>query len=460
MTTNITPKERQYPAYKSSGSRLLGNVPDHWGTPRLKKHLLMNNSGVWSDEPDDEGTIVIRSTEQTVGGQWHLENPARLRLPETQRRSATLERSDLVITKSSGSRDHIGKTTIVTDEIANLGCCFSNFMQRIKVDQHLDPNLLWRYLNNYVGREQLLAEATTTTGLANLNAKIVGNCRIPVPPPDEQASIVRFLDHADEQIQHYIAGKKRLIALLEEERQALVHQAVTRGLDPSVQLKPSGVEWMGEVPEHWEVVPFKRRVGFREGPGIMAADFRESGVPLLRISCLCGPVATLDGCNYLDPDVVRARWSHFAIKEGDYLLSASASTGVVSLATSKVAGCVPYTGIIRLWSASPRTVMPYVRLFLSSRLFLDQVDLEKTGVAISHFGPTHLSRMVITLPPEPEQQAIVEYIDKATAGIDAAIARARQQIELVEEYRTRLIADVVTGQLDVRKAAAQLPAAP
>ena len=90
-------------------------------------------------------------------------------------------------------------------------------------------------------------------------------------------------------------------------------------------------------------------------------------------------------------------------------------------------------------------------------MFLDQVDLEKAGVAISHFGPTHLGRMVITLPPELEQQAIVEYIEKATTGIDTTIARARRQIELVEEYRTRLIADVVTGKLDVREAAAQLP---
>ena len=101
--------------------------------------------------------------------------------------------------------------------------------------------------------------------------------------------------------------------------------------------------------------------------------------------------------------------------------------------------------------------MSYVRLFLNSRLFLDQVDFEKAGVAISHFGPTHLGRMVITLPPEPEQQAIVEYIDKITNYIDAAIARTRRQIELVQEYRTRLISDVVTGKLDVREAAAQLP---
>ena len=305
------------------------------------------------------------------------------------------------------------------------------------------PYLFWA-LQSKLAAYQFHVEAKGVTRYG-LSHHAIQSVTLLLPPHEEQAAIVRFLDHADEQIQRYIAAKERLIALLEEERQALVHEAVTRGLDPNVRLKDSGVEWLGEVPEHWEVAPFKRRVGFQEGPGIMAADFRESGVPLLRISCLHSSVATLDGCNYLDPDVVRARWSHFAIKEGDYLLSASASTGAVSLATSKVAGCVPYTGIIRLWSASPRTVMSYVRLFLSSRLFLDQVDSEKAGVAISHFGPTHLSRMVITLPPEPEQQAIVEYIDKATAGIDAAIARARQQIDFMNEYRTRLIADVVTG---------------
>ena len=280
---------------------------------------------------------------------------------------------------------------------------------------------------------------------------------IPLPPLPEQRAIVRYLDYVDRHVRRYVSAKRKLIALLEEEKQAIVNQAVTRGLDPNVRLKPSGVEQLGDMPDHWEVFPFKRRVGFQEGPGIMAADFRESGVPLLRISCLRGPVATLDGCNYLDPYVVRARWSHFSINEGDYLLSASASTGTVSLATSKVAGCVPYTGIIRLWSASPRTVMTYVNLFLSSRLFLDQVNLAKAGVAISHFGPTHLGRMAITLPPEPEQQAIVEYIDKATAGIDAAITHVRRQIELVQEYRTRLMADVVTGKLDVREAAANLP---
>ena len=268
--------------------------------------------------------------------------------------------------------------------------------------------------------------------------------------------------NADRRIRRYIRAKQKLIALLEEQKQAIIHQAVTGQTDvrtgqPYPAYKPSGVEWQGNVPAHWEVIPFKRRVGFQEGPGIMAADFRGSGVPLLRISCLRGEVATLDGCNYLDRDMVNARWNHFAVKEGDYLLSASATTGAVSLATSEVAGSIPYTGIIRLWAISQRTVMPYVQLFMSSRLFQDQIDLAKSGVGIEHFGPTHLKRMVITLPPVPEQATIVTAFKKVAEPLASATASARHEINLLHEYRTRLIADVVTGKVDVREAATALP---
>ena len=277
------------------------------------------------------------------------------------------------------------------------------------------------------------------------------------PPADEQAAIVQFLDHVDRRIRRYIRAKQKLIKLLEEQKQAIIHRAVTRGLDPNVRLKPSGVEWLGEVPEHWEVVPFKQRVGFQEGPGIMAADFRDCGVPLLRISCLRSEVATLDGCNFLDPNVVGRRWSHFAVQEGDYLLSASASTGAVSLATKKVAGAIPYTGIIRLWSASTKSVMPFIVLFMGSTAFQDQINMAKSGVGIEHFGPTHLKRMLIELPPPNEQRAIVQAVRDRTASFARAIMLAIQKISLLREYRTRLIADVVTGKMDVREVATHLP---
>ena len=291
---------------------------------------------------------------------------------------------------------------------------------------------------------------------------IFGAEALPAPSVGEQRAIVRFLDHANRRIQRYIRAKEKLIALLEEQKQVITHQAVTGQVDvrtgrPYPAYKPTVMEWLEKVPVQWEVIPLKRSVGFQEGPGIMAADFRESGVPLLRISCLREEVATLDGCNYLDPNMVGARWGHFAIKEGDYLLSASASTGAVSLATSEVAGCIPYTGIIRLWANSQRTVMPYVRLFMSSRLFQDQIEVSKSGVGIEHFGPTHLKRMVITLPPESEQETIVDLFNKTIAPFVSAVARAHRQMNFLQEYRTRLISDLVTGRLDVREAAAGLP---
>jgi len=248
-----------------------------------------------------------------------------------------------------------------------------------------------------------------------------------------------------------------MVKLLDEEKQTIAHSTVTRGLDSNGPLKASGVQMLGDVPEHWEVVPFKRRVAFQEGPGIMAADFRDEGVPLLRISCLEGDVASLEGCNFLDPDMVRRRWAHFAVRTGDYLLSASASTGSVVLASDIVAGSIPYTGILRLWPISKDVFMPFIRLYMRSEPFKAQIDAAKSGVAIEHFGPTHLKQMVISLPPPEEQRAIVSAVEEKTSPLARAIGRAHREIELIREYRARLIADVVTGKLDVREAAARLP---
>jgi type I restriction enzyme S subunit len=278
-----------------------------------------------------------------------------------------------------------------------------------------------------------------------------------VPPTEEQAAIVRFLDYADRRIRRYIRAKQKLIKRLEEQRRAIVHQAVTRGLDPNVRVKSSGIDSLGNVPAHWEVVRFKRRVGFQEGPGIMASDFRDAGTPLLRISCLTGDRATLQGCDFLDPDAVQRRWSHFAVRSGDYLLSASASTGRVVLATDTVAGAIAYTGILRLWSLSAAVFMPFVKLYIESAPFQAQIDAAKAGVAIEHFGPTHLKRMFIALPPEQEQRAIAAAVQHATEAPSRALLSTQAEVGLIREYRTRLVAAVITGKLDVREAAARLP---
>ena len=203
MTSDLKP----YPAYKGSGVEWLGEVPRHWEVHRTKSLLSRNDSGVWGSDFDDDGVIVLRSTEQTVNGEWNISAPAKRRLTASEYKACRLKEGDLLVTKSSGSALHIGKTSIVTRDVADLDCCFSNFMQRLSTKENTIPRFLWYVLNGELGRTQLNYYSDTTTGLANLNGEIMGSVTLASPPLPEQTAIVRFLDHADRRIRRYIRAQ-------------------------------------------------------------------------------------------------------------------------------------------------------------------------------------------------------------------------------------------------------------
>ncbi|MFN8860699.1 MAG: restriction endonuclease subunit S [Gemmatimonadaceae bacterium] len=280
------------------------------------------------------------------------------------------------------------------------------------------------------------------------------NVVLAMPPLDEQRAIAAFLEIETAKIDALVAEQRRLMDLLQEKRQAVISSAVTKGLNPDAPLKDTGVEWLGEVPTHWDIAPFPQVVRFQEGPGIMAADFRDEGVPLLRVSGVQGPWATLDGCNFLDPHDVERKWSHFRIEEGDLLLSSSASLGVISQADASVVGAVPYTGIIRLSPNGSRLNRDFLRSLLESTLFSRQIERLKTGATIQHFGPTHLRQMKITVPPPEEQTQISLEIERSTDQVHRLIQATGAAIKLLEERRAALITAAVTGQIDVRGLAA------
>ncbi len=438
---------KPYPAMKDSGVEWLGNVPEHWEVRRLK--YLLREQDSRSADGDEQLLRVSQYTGVT-------ERKAKDGSDEPDTRAASLvgykcvEANDLVVNIMLAWNGSMGVS-------ASPGICSPAYCV-YRFNGLAVPLYFHNLLRSPVYKARI---KTVSTGIVESRLRLYSDdlycLEGLLPPLPEQTAIVRYLDHVDRRVRRLVRAKRKLIALLTEQKQAIIHRAVTRGLDPDVPLKDSGVEWLGEVPEHWEVIPYKRRVALQEGPGIMAADFRDSGVPLLRISCLRGDSATLDGCNYLDPKQVAARWSHFAVNAGDYLLSASGSTGAITQATDVVEGSIPYTGIIRLWPAQSCVDMRFITLFMSSQLFQDQILVAKTGVGIEHFGPTHLKEMLLVLPPQGEQQAIVEWVSTEQAPIDIAISRAEREIELLNEYRTRLIADVVTGKLDVREAVAALP---
>ena len=298
-------------------------------------------------------------------------------------------------------------------------------------------------------------EGSTFTELSRVR---LSGFRVPQPPLPEQSTIVRYLDHADSRIQRYISVKERLIELLTEQKQAIINQAVTRSLDPNVPLKPSGVDWLGDVPTHWKRCRLRNVVSVvTTGSRGWSSYASDTGPLFIRIANL-----ERGSLRLRFNDVVRLNMpktseaARTRIRAGDLLVSVTAYIGSVGIASKElgeayvsqhVARCQPRRGMSSEW-------LGYVLLS----------EVGQTHGQISLYGGTKdglslddVKNYPTLLPPLGEQTAIVEFLDKATADIEAAISRTRRQIDLMQEYRTRLIADVVTGKLDVREVAAQLP---
>jgi type I restriction enzyme S subunit len=434
---------KPYSDYKPVDSRWIPRAPAHW---EVKKLRALTTPRSERNRPD----LPLLSVARERGVFVRTEDDGNHNyIPDDLSNYKVARAGSLVINKMKAWQGSMGIAP--TDGIVSP----AYFVYELRVASRLFGQALLRS-RPYVAH---FGQASDGVRVGQWDLSITRMREIPIllPPPEEQEAIVRFLAHANRRIDQFIRTKKKLIALLNEQKQAIIHRAVTRGLDPGVAFKESGVPWIPPMPVHWKVARFKNHVAFQEGPGIMAADFRTRGVPLLRIAGLRGDTASLHGCNFLEPSMVADRWSHFRVRPGDYLLSSSASTGKVVLATDAVAGAIPYTGIIRLWQRSNETHMPFVCHYVGSRPFQDQIDAAKSGVGIEHFGPTHLRRMIIAMPPAPEQIAIARYAADATRAFDPLVDAEQREIELVREYRARLISDVVTGQLDVRGAAASLP---
>lgn len=283
----------------------------------------------------------------------------------------------------------------------------------------------------------------------DLDPDLLRTFPVHLPALSEQSAIARFIGEETAEIDAFIADQEDLIALLTERRAATISHAVTKGLDPSAPMKDSGVEWFGDLPAHWKLFPLGFAANFQEGPGIGAADFRDDGIPLIRVSGVRGRYASLKGANYLDPATVRARWRHFQVREGDLLISASASMGTVSEVGREVARAVPYTGIIRM-NPTPVMTRDFLRLCLQSAMYVNQIDRLKTGSTIQHYGPQHLRAMYLPVPPLVEQKAISSQVESELATFDAAVTDARQAVALSRERRAALISAAVTGKIDVR----------
>lgn len=289
----------------------------------------------------------------------------------------------------------------------------------------------------------------------NIDYGRLSRAELPAPPPDEQAAIVRFLDHANRKIDSFIRTKRKLIALLNEQKQAIIHRAVTRGLDPAVPLKPSGIEWLGDVPTHWQVRRLGRLARIFNGTtpsrGI-PRYWRNGTVPWLASGKVNEFLVTSP--TELITEQAKRECSLAVVPKGSVVI------GLVGQGKTRAKATL--IGIDACINQNLAAIVPsrelhaqYLRCFLTAfypvhREFGRGGNQEALNCEI-------VANLRIFLPPMDEQAMIVGWIDSELNSINAAVNHAEREIALMQEYRTRLTADIVTGKLDVRAAAMSLP---
>jgi type I restriction enzyme S subunit len=283
---------------------------------------------------------------------------------------------------------------------------------------------------------------------------------LPCPPLNEQSAIARFLDHSDRRIRRYIRAKLQLVKLLEEQKQATIHRAFTRGLDPGVRLRASGVQWLGNVPGHWQVRTLGQiAAAFRTGPFgsvLHQSDYIEGGIPLVNpIHMRQGRIVEDTRCSV--PESVATRLSEYRLRRHDLVFARRGELGRCALVRDREIGWLCGTGSIVVRPIYDSLNPEFLIESLQVGWVGQYVSSLSVGATMTNLNTAILKKLPLVIPPPEEQAEILRQIGTQVSGIRQAISCTERQIELLRELRIRLIADVVTGHLDVREAAARLP---
>jgi len=417
---------KPYPAMKDSGVPWLGEVPEHWQLRRMKTLLRERVEKGHPDEP-----LLAATQSRGVVRKEHYENRTVLALKDL----------------------HLLKLVRVGDFVISLRS-FQGGIEYAREQGIISPAYTILYpmtvaMHGYLASlfksapyiENLSLFVTGIRQGQNIDYEKLARAELPLPPPLEQVAIVRFLDHADRRIRRYIRSRQKLIKLLEEQKQAIIHRAVTRGLDPDVRLKPSGVEWLGDVPEHWEVSRVKNEFQCLNHRRVPLSGTVRGGMTVRRYDYY-GASGVIDKVDeYLFDDELL-----LIAEDGANLVLRNLPLAIIARGKFWVNNHAhilkPRRGNIEYLAAVMERInyQPWISGAAQPKLTQDRL----MGISIA------------VAPPEEQDQIVKEQAGK-TAPLQAAIERACREAELLREYRTRLIADVVTGKLDVREAAARLP---
>ena len=431
---------KPYPAYKDSGVPWLGEIPEHWE--------ILPNRAVFTEIKErnhpDADMLSVTISKGAIRQRALLEDISKKDSSNLDKAAYKLvRRGDIAYNKMRAWQGAIG----ISEYQGIVSPAYVIQRPRIGADS--------RYLHYLLRTPAFAKEAERwsygiTSDMWSLRPEHFRLIYICFPPLPEQHSITRYLDYMDRRIRRYIRAKQKLIALLEEQKQAIIHQAVTRGLDPTVRLKPSGVAWLGDVPERWE--------RFRLKTLLKSVDRRsiDGEQPLLSLRRDHGIVRYDE--HFARPPQAATTIGYKIVEVGQIVVNRlQANNGLIFRAGIEGLVSPDYSVFYARDYADPEFLARLIRTSVYKAHFRRVATGLGTGTAgFLRLYDDDLLDTLVYLPPIEQQLAIVEFLDQSTADTNSAIARTEHEIALLREYRTRLIADVVTGQVDVREAAAQL----
>ncbi|WP_281650720.1 restriction endonuclease subunit S [Helicobacter bilis] len=431
-----SPYESSKVSYKPSGIEWLGEIPKHWEICKLNKvSYFINGYAFESSHFDYSFSIpVIRIGD--IQNDKIIYHTCLMTKEQENLKNFMIYRGDIVIALS-------GATT------GKFAVCNSNkkayINQRVAIIRS-DIKILKYYLSTF-GFVNYIDMLCNGSAQPNISTKEVGNFKIPLPPLQEQKEIAEFLDSKCEKIQNYIEKKQKLITLLQEKKQALINEAATKGLNPNIESKNSGIEYLGLIPHHWEVRRVATLGKFFKGSNISKNDLQDSGVSVV----LYGDIYTkyeIKTKQFQSKIAENFAKDKTQILCGDLLFSGSGET------KEDIGKCICYLGNEKAYVGGDVIVLRQMgqdSLFLSYVLNSDYIKYQKAviskGEIIIHIYASNLRDLKIPLPPLQEQKEIAAFLDSKVAQIDSVIEKTKKQIELIKEYKNTLINEAVCGRI-------------
>ena len=438
-----------YPEYKESEQAWLGRVPRHW--PVLPNRALF--AEVKDRDHPDEEMLSVTITKGIIRQKALLTDSSK-KDSSRQDKSAykLVQPRDLAYNKMRAWQGAIG----ASDFRGIISPAY--VVMRLREERNLPRYFHHLYRTPHFAKEAERCSYGITSDMWSLRPEHFKMMYTPQPPPEEQAAIVRFLNYANGRLERAIRAKRKVIALLNEQKQAIIHRAVTRGLDPNVPLKPSGIPWLGDIPQHWNPTKLYR--------------ITDQARPIMYGIVLPGPdvdngVFIVKGGNCetgrLRPEFlsrttfeIESRYARSRLRGSDIVYSIRGSIGSAQIVPDELAGANLTQDAARI-APGPGIHSQWLLFAVRSRSFFNKLEAGAVGATIRGINIRDLKRAELVIPPIEEQIRIAEFLDRETRQVDVAITQLDREIALLREYRTRLVADVVTGKLDVREVALQLP---